>query len=767
MFAANVGFRPNKELLRQYALRKTVTEFCELVGAAFPRVAAGRARASSKASASSSGAGSTWVDADAGKMEDSTQGEAASQDTTTESEEETQAHLELVAQDWGVWRHPAIWRLLQTNFGDREDAAVTAHLGLEAAGGRLDKVKEEIEIERPATLDLESWISASASSTTPGARRDVDFTEEGEDIKVRAPAQKKAFWISAKATKDVRKLPEAFWEEHECALDCEWWNPRPLSLLQLSVRERSSQKQVVTLLFDMAELFSVPDSAGDGDAKARAAVEEGKTKSGEEELEVVAGAEDFSVASKMITDWLRDALTRSHRVFVFSGNEDYRRLRICGVIPPDAREKGNGVRDAGAQHGNSARNKYTPTTRKGNKRTGEDNDNKALYLFEALAARSSTCVVPGPKGPPKGAGKKGAASNKRGRATAPKSKGKKEAASGAPDTSTSVELAETPASAATNTSTTMRTTCVFNSNSSLHFAASSSSSSSTRYDYRCRPRNWVDVQVKFFSGKTPSLERLALEYLDEALDKMVRESNWERRPLCEKQLAYAIRDASECKLIRKFRGLGIDILPVPGKVTQLRPLPGRVLLLRDPLVGKRNKIKQIELEEKSAADERNASTTVTTAPPRTSTGITGKQNPVSFLPNVYTIHAGPKIIDMVLEVVKFFEIDIRPQDFCNRCVDCNANEWLLTDKEDVKDEVMENVYENQTVFYRCGGCRKVYWEGVTFDRACADLEKFFPALKAEEVRGVRMVDSTGGGVVVPSISPSEEEEGGAQAKGGS
>ncbi|CAD7943143.1 unnamed protein product [Amoebophrya sp. A25] len=117
---------------------------------------------------------------------------------------------------------------------------------------------------------------------------------------------------------------------------------------------------------------------------------------------------------------------------------------------------------------------------------------------------------------------------------------------------------------------------------------------------------------------------------------------------------------------------------------------------------------------------------------------TGKVNGVMFLPNVYTIQSGPKIIEMVLEVVNFFEIHVSPEDFCNRCVDCNASDWqLVTDKSEVRDDVMPHVYENQEIFYRCGECKKVYWEGQTFDRACADLEQHFPHLGVDDVRGVK------------------------------
>ena len=52
---------------------------------------------------------------------------------------------------------------------------------------------------------------------------------------------------------------------------------------------------------------------------------------------------------------------------------------------------------------------------------------------------------------------------------------------------------------------------------------------------------------------------------------------------------------------------------------------------------------------------------------------------VSHQPNMKILTA-PRIVDMVKEVLEFFEVEIQPSDVCGRCVHCNSCEWISADR---------------------------------------------------------------------------------------
>ncbi|CAD7941200.1 unnamed protein product [Amoebophrya sp. A120] len=738
-----------------------------------------------------------------------------------------------LAQDWGMWRLPDWFAFLKREFPDTEDDAVLSYLRCKdmLAGANTPKVCCKVG----PRLDLRLLFSYADVGVIAHPTSSMAST-----VDKHQPVR--TFWVDAVCTKGALPLTDVEWAEYQVALDCEWWNPRPISLLQLAVR-KSPTPGVVSDGYNT-------EHAGSrglfGACPAETITNINKP--------IVLLFDLTSHLCQEVLHWLRKALLSASKCFLFSGAEDIRRLKAHGLLFPDDVDAASPPSEL-LHHGTK--------------------NNSVL------------------------------------KATSMKSK---------------------------------------------------------------YPPNWLDLQLHYFPGQQPSLERVAESVLSEKLCKKVRESNWDRRPLLCAQIQYAARDAAvlfdlsdalaskhvvrgdepsrfnsiirgprevqtetvlrdqglithqyllqkknleaccpesnkvfhdengepfgpenvpkfcahnmERKLIRKFRGLGIDILEVEGRVTALKPLPGRVLLLRDPLLGKRNKIEQMESEsapsgsscEEDGNEAKNQETQAAPAPgapdeaaldvdvaqrpasehqtpptgpgqdealdvpsrPRnqpknsegeqnsnslaflangngctfasevgegewnkgsddannedgntssttaassggtpglsTSTAVAAarvvevgdlttkkpkvdKVNPVSFIPNVYTIQAGPKIIDMVLEVVRFFEMQITAEDFCNRCVDCNASDWqLVTDKMDIKGDVEEAVFENQSVFYRCGGCRKVYWEGHTFEKACSDLEVHFPSLKAEEVRGFKAQKLMQQEGEDNSVAEEEEEE---------
>lgn len=63
--------------------------------------------------------------------------------------------------------------------------------------------------------------------------------------------------------------------------------------------------------------------------------------------------------------------------------------------------------------------------------------------------------------------------------------------------------------------------------------------------------------------------------------------------------------------------------------------------------------------------------------------------------------------DQLRQVASHFSIDPY-KDFLTRCIECNLP-LADIEKEEVKGNVPEYVYQTQGSFSRCPGCRKVYW----------------------------------------------------------
>ena len=78
---------------------------------------------------------------------------------------------------------------------------------------------------------------------------------------------------------------------------------------------------------------------------------------------------------------------------------------------------------------------------------------------------------------------------------------------------------------------------------------------------------------------------------------------------------------------------------------------------------------------------------------------------------------------VVRETPIFFS-DVRP---FSRCIRCNLPLVEIA-RQDVRGQVPDYVYETETSFRRCPGCRRVYWPGTHSERAAGRIRELFPRL---------------------------------------
>jgi len=240
----------------------------------------------------------------------------------------------------------------------------------------------------------------------------------------------------------------------------------------------------------------------------------------------------------------------------------------------------------------------------------------------------------------------------------------------------------------------------------------------------------VDLQRMYSSikWKKIGLASLARTHLGEELDKKMQRSNWDQRPLSLRQIAYAARDASvlfdlwdrmseicddDCnslnsdgdrsvtdlserfynedgsirlalstqdgKAIRILRGMSIDCVALPGSMKALRRQKNRYLIMRSPQ----------KIEERQ--------------------------------PGIHYIdvgHDSKSTDDFVRAITSTFNIQVAEDDLCGRCTKCNARDWLVIEKDGVKEgELRPCIVDRYDFFYRCGHCSKLYWHGGMWETA--------------------------------------------------
>ncbi len=69
--------------------------------------------------------------------------------------------------------------------------------------------------------------------------------------------------------------------------------------------------------------------------------------------------------------------------------------------------------------------------------------------------------------------------------------------------------------------------------------------------------------------------------------------------------------------------------------------------------------------------------------------------------------------------IKFIDIELN----CFRCSICNTKLKTIEDPNKIKNEVHQNVFENNTIFYRCYRCNKLYWSGSHIKNISLLIEK--------------------------------------------
>lgn len=84
--------------------------------------------------------------------------------------------------------------------------------------------------------------------------------------------------------------------------------------------------------------------------------------------------------------------------------------------------------------------------------------------------------------------------------------------------------------------------------------------------------------------------------------------------------------------------------------------------------------------------------------------------------------------EQLREVIEAFDVDVDSDCLCGRCVQCNAWDWQLVGREQVKNnpQVAEKTLESFDEFWLCGGCGKIYWEGKMFVKALSHFRSFMP-----------------------------------------
>jgi uncharacterized protein with PIN domain/molybdopterin converting factor small subunit len=78
--------------------------------------------------------------------------------------------------------------------------------------------------------------------------------------------------------------------------------------------------------------------------------------------------------------------------------------------------------------------------------------------------------------------------------------------------------------------------------------------------------------------------------------------------------------------------------------------------------------------------------------------------------------------EQVREVLNRFDLYSQVKPF-RRCMVCNAP-IALVEKDAVREELPRKVRELHDEFYRCAGCRKVYWKGTHYQDMMGQIQKF-------------------------------------------
>lgn len=70
--------------------------------------------------------------------------------------------------------------------------------------------------------------------------------------------------------------------------------------------------------------------------------------------------------------------------------------------------------------------------------------------------------------------------------------------------------------------------------------------------------------------------------------------------------------------------------------------------------------------------------------------------------------------EQLKQIISELKLDIDSAQLSRRCTLCNE-ELIFAEKESIRDLVPEYVFKTQECFYRCPGCRRIYWAGTHWD----------------------------------------------------
>lgn len=279
--------------------------------------------------------------------------------------------------------------------------------------------------------------------------------------------------------------------------------------------------------------------------------------------------------------------------------------------------------------------------------------------------------------------------------------------------------------------------------------------------------NWLDLQrLDWGLGNQPGLQAVAAWALGRWMDKSLQTSNWDQRPLTREQQEYAVLDASVLLQLHDCDRAALPQKAVLHEKVQ-SPNPSgdmamaqekerwnsyrshpqrqrpRILaegarernddlcfMLPAALTRLMRKLRGLGLDTAILREGAPQRELVETA--ENEDRIILYYNTKNLLParvchRTYMLRSTSPD-EQLREVIEAFDVDVNSDCLCGRCVQCNAWDWQLVGREEVKDnpQVAAKTLESFDEFWLCGGCGKVYWEGKMFVKALGHFRSFMP-----------------------------------------
>ncbi|CAE7675422.1 EXD3, partial [Symbiodinium sp. CCMP2456] len=260
---------------------------------------------------------------------------------------------------------------------------------------------------------------------------------------------------------------------------------------------------------------------------------------------------------------------------------------------------------------------------------------------------------------------------------------------------------------------------------------------------------WIDLQDRFGPGSAPpGLQAVVAGTLGRWMDKSLQTSDWDVRPLSPEQKAYAALDASVLLLLHRCEvplAPSWQVKPQPAKQPaeatmdavkerwlQYRAQPSRLrtrlleggareknsdlcFILPAALTRLMRKMRGLGLDTEILKEGAPQGDLVESAEADDRIILyyqAKKLLPARVAHRTYVLQSSAPD-EQLREVIEAFDVDVDSDCLCGRCVQCNAWDWNLVDRDAVRGnpQVAEKTLENFDEFWLCGGCGKIYWEG--------------------------------------------------------